>query len=279
MRAYQILMAFALLAAPPAYADMCDNKDIKILVGSEVDAIRIGPPPVLLIDDESLNDWESVELSLTVDASGRMTCLLPQFGPAPLIPRALALARQWRFKPYLVDGKPVTVTFGHRVDIDWQSPRPTLRVPFPVIRDWSSLRMRLEMLPGYMDCIAYNVEIAGDGTLIFEGDYGAAGHVRKTKRLARAVVADLFERFRKVDFFWLHDSYTGETHHAPYGWLSIAFDGRLKRVRDEVGHEAGMPAEVDALETEIDRLADTKRYTENVRCRLPKFDKNPIKSE
>ena len=128
------------------------------------------------------------------------------------------------------------------------------------------------MSPGYMGCIGTDIEIAGDGTLIFEGEYRRAGsltewgQVRETDRLTPEGVRSLVERFRQADFFWLHDSYTGDMQHVPYGWISIAFDGHKKRIRDEDGRGANMPAEVAALREEIERLADRDRRVARLGC-------------
>jgi len=270
MRAYIVLMSLA-LAAPAMPAD-CNVSGGKRPGYQEIEAMRSGPPPVLLIDDETLNDWEDLQLELAIDETGRMTCLAFALGQDRLKSQALALARQWRFKPYLVNGKPFAASFDQRIDVRWRNPRPAQRVPFPAVRDWATLRIRLETSPGYMGCIATNIEIAGDGTLIFEGEYRRAGsftewgHVRETDRLAPEAVQALVERFRQADFFWLHDSYTGDMQHVPYGWISIAFDGHKKRIRDEDGRSAGMPAEVTALQKEIERLADRDRRAASVGC-------------
>ena len=270
MRAYVVLTSLALTT--PAIADECYVPDGKIPGYQEIEAMRSGPPPVLLIDDETLSDWEDMQLKLALDETGRMTCLQFERGPDRLKPQALALARQWRFKPYLVNGKPFAAWFDQRVDVRWRNPRPAQRVPFPAVRDWATLRIRSEMSPGYMGCIGTDIEIAGDGTLIFEGEYRRAGsltewgHVRQTDRLATGGVQSLVERFRQADFFWLHDGYTGDMQDVPYGWISIAFDGHKKRIRDEDGLAAGMPAEVTALRKEIERLANLDRRVVSVGC-------------
>jgi hypothetical protein len=271
MRAYIVFTALALTT--PALADDCYVAGGKMPGYHEIEAMRSGPSPVLLIDDETLNDSEDVQLKLALDETGRMACVQFEYGQDRLKPQALALARQWRFKPYLVNGKPIAAWFGQRVDVRWRNPRPALRVPFPVVRDWATLRIRLEMSPGYMGCIGTDIEIAGDGVLIFEGEYRRGGHsltewdhMRETDHLPPAAVRALVERFRQADFFWLHDSYTGDMQHAPYGWISIAFDGHKKRIRREDGRAAGMPAEVTALQEEIERLADRDRRVAKVGC-------------
>jgi len=222
---------------------------------------------VLRVDDETLNDFEGVELSLAVDETGHKTCVEPLFGQAPLFPKALALAKQWRFQPYVLDGKTVPVLFDLRVDVHWANPRPTVHVPFPAIRDRSTLRMGFETSPGFMGCFSYTVEIAGDGTLTFDGDYGGAGRERTTFPVAPEVVEALLERFRKAEFFWLHDTYSGVTQDTSNFWVSIEFDGHKKRVADNMGREASMPPEVEAIEREIERLADARRRMFSVQCR------------
>lgn len=270
MRTLIVLISLA-LAAPTMAAD-CYISGGEIPDYRAIEAMRSGPPPVLLIDDETLDDGEDVQLTLAVDESGRMTCVQFKDGQFRVKLQALALARQWRFKPYLLNGKPVAASFDQRVDVRWRSPRPAQRVPFPAVRDWATLRIRLEVSPGFMGCIGTEIDIAGDGTLIFEGEYRRAGtvnewgHVRETDRLTPDDVKSLVERFRQADFFWLHDSYTGNMQDMPYGWTSIAFDGHKKRIRDEFGRGADMPAEITALRKEIERLADRDRRVARTGC-------------
>ncbi|MEQ1753792.1 MAG: DUF6438 domain-containing protein [Micropepsaceae bacterium] len=260
----------AWLFAPTAAvaANECWAEYDKVIGIEEVNAIRSGPLPQILIDDETLNDWENVQLTVYLDDNGRVICMVPMFGPARLLPQALALARQWKFKPYILNGKPIPVSFGQRIDVRWKSPRPNVRTPFPAIRDKSTLRIRLDVQPGYMSCTAYAIELSGDGMLIFEGDYGAAGRERQIKRLPPDTVDALVSQFRKAEFFWLHESYTGKTQDAPTLEVSIAFDEHKKLLRDDVGREAGMPAGVTVIEREIERLAEAERLTARVRCRF-----------
>jgi hypothetical protein len=90
MRATIVFTALAL--ATPAVAVDCYVAGGKIPGYQEIAAMRSGPPLVLLIDDERLNDWEDVQLKLALDETGRMTCVQYEHGPGRLKPQALALA-------------------------------------------------------------------------------------------------------------------------------------------------------------------------------------------
>jgi Domain of unknown function (DUF6438) len=260
-----LVPAIALLATPAAFAgEQCPNKDHTFIVGPEIEAIRSGPQPVILIDDEAITDRIPVLLSLSLDVGGNVTCLEPLLGPEALWPEAVALARAWRFKPFVKDGTPVAVYFDQYVSVRWRSPRPAKRVTFPTIIDWSSLRIRLERFPCFMGCSQYTIEIAGDGTLTYEGKYGVAVRGQRTGHVGPKIVADLVDRFRKVDFFWLHDTYTGEIQDLASTKLTIAFDGHAKTVEDYVGQDAGMPPEITVIEREIDRLTNSKRWVGDI---------------
>ena len=54
-----------------------------------------------------------------------------------------ALVKTWRYKPFEEDGQPVAATFTDYVSVlppELPLPRD---VPFPIVRDWSSLKITL----------------------------------------------------------------------------------------------------------------------------------------
>ena len=51
----------------------------------------------------------TVRLWVTIDKEGKIRDVKPLSGPAELIPAAVKAVKQWRYNPFFMDGKPVTV--------------------------------------------------------------------------------------------------------------------------------------------------------------------------
>jgi hypothetical protein len=138
--------------------------------------------------------------------------------------------------------------------------RPAQHVAFPAIRDWSSLRITLTRTMCFGTCPAYTVTIAGDGTVTWTGERFVKVQGAATAHVAPRKVRDLFERFRKAEYFWLLDSYHAAITDFPSQITTIVFDGRRKSVHDYAGQMIGMPDVVSELERQIDDTADTARW-------------------
>jgi hypothetical protein len=83
-------------------------------------------------------------------------------------------------------------------------------------------------------------------------------------------VQDLVTKFREADFYSLRDEYVWGVTDAATHEISIQIGGHSKKVKDYVGLVAGMPTAVTELESAIDQLAKTERWTkgnaETVQC-------------
>ena len=69
------------------------------------------------------------------------------------------------------------------------------------------------------------------------------------------------DNFRQADYYSLRDKYYVNGSDIPTYTLSIEIDGHSKTVTDYSGKSAGMPKAVSELEDQIDRTADTARWT------------------
>lgn len=136
------------------------------------------------------------------------------------------------------------------------------RAEFPEIRDWNSLRMVLEETPGFWGGRAYRVEISGDGSVWYEGGFGAAAKGPIPVKISRDIVEDLFEQFRRADFFNLRDAYVAEISDIGDYYITLSFDSRTKRVRDHMGVLAGMPPSVVEIEQTIKSLPEVRPLIE-----------------
>jgi len=138
--------------------------------------------------------------------------------------------------------------------------RPLRHVPFPRIKDWSSLRISLMRTMCFGTCPAYTVTIAGDGTVTWAGGRFVKVQGAATGHIAPEKVHALFERFQKAEYFWLLDDYNAAITDFPAQVTAISFDNNSKSVRDYAGQMIGMPEAVGELERAIDDAANTARW-------------------
>jgi ankyrin repeat protein len=133
-------------------------------------------------------------------------------------------------------------------------------MPFPVIQDWNTLRIKLSRTGCYGTCPGYSVELHGDGQVLFEGGGNVliAGHHRG--QISKERLAGLVAAFRDADYFSAKDEYVSDTTDLPTFTTSIEFDGHKKAVKDYDGYRVGIPEAVAKLERKIDQAADTDKW-------------------
>src|SRR6266404_8387909 len=149
--------------------------------------------------------------------------------------------------------------FGHdsRAQVDQQ---PNVHVAFPEIHDWNSLRITLKRGPCYGRCPTYEVEIQGDGTVLYDGKANVATKGRHKAKISHASLVELVDVFRKGGYFSLSDRYVSGVTDNPVYETSISFDGVSKSVLDYVGRSAGMPSTVSDVEAAIDLLSGAYKW-------------------
>ena len=148
--------------------------------------------------------------------------------------------------------------------------RPSVRTPFPSIKNWNSLVIGLERSACYGTCPVYHVEIHGDGTVVYIGDRFVAIAGERQEHISRSAVQHLFSQFRSANYFWSFDRYTAPVTDLPENTTSIAFDEQSKSVEDYGGGMIGMPPELIALEGAIDQLANTGKW---IKAADPRLDR------
>jgi Domain of unknown function (DUF6438) len=131
---------------------------------------------------------------------------------------------------------------------------------FPEIHDWNTLRITLSRSGCYGTCPAYEVEIHGDGTVLYDGKFNVAAKGKHRAKISRASLAELVDFFRKANYFSLSDRYVYGVTDNPGYTTSISFDGESKSVFDYVGQSAGMPSTVTDLEAAIDRVSGADKW-------------------
>ena len=138
--------------------------------------------------------------------------------------------------------------------------RANVHIAFPEIHDWNSLRITLSRSPCYGRCPTYEVEIHGDGTVLYDGKADVATRGRHVAKISRAALVELVDAFRKADYFSLSDRYVSGVTDNPVYETSISFDGVSKSVLDYVGRSVGMPSSVSDVEAAIDRLSGADKW-------------------
>lgn len=136
-------------------------------------------------------------------------------------------------------------------------------------KDWPSVRIGLSRSACYGSCPVYSVEIAGDGTVTYEGGPYTVIQGRHQAKVPRAALERLVAQAEAADFFALQPVYEASVTDMPAYTLTLSIDGRQHLVWDYLGREVGMPAAVTALEDEIDRVAGTGRWVSGTEETIP----------
>ena len=205
---------------------------------------------------------DGIAVRTTVDTNGAITeAIVDDRVPRILGLQAESAVRALRYRPFQRDGRMVKAEIKEVVRVLPPERLPTRHAPFPVVRDLKSVRITLERTGCHGMCPRYAVEIHGDGTVDYDGGTFVAirGHHRGSM-LPEAVI-ELVNKFRQSDYYSLRDRYVYRVSDQPTYETSIEIDGKLKRVEDYAGEEVGMPMAVSELESSIDDLADTARWT------------------
>lgn len=237
---------------------------------ARADAVRLTPhemyrnrprPELSVRTNERAGRAIPLYLALIVDKEGGVVCADAVQGFPAFRARAEELAMLWRFKPFKRNGEPIVAQVYAPMPIRWLDSRPVKRVPFPQIEDWSTLRISLTRSMCFGVCPNYAIEIAGDGSVRYDGRRFVALRGTHRARLERQAIEKLYDQFRRADFFWLQDGYQAlMTDQAAYE-IEISFDGHRKKVHDYVGLSVGMPDAVTNLEQAVDDAVDSERWT------------------
>ena len=165
------------------------------------------------------------------------------------------LCKTWQYKPFERNGQPVLAKVRESVAILPIGERPDTHVPFPEIHDWNSLRITLSRSACYGMCSTYEIEIHGDGTVLYDGQAFVGTSGKQKGQISHASLVKLVGAFRSADYFSLGSGYISGVTDNPTYVSSISFDGLSKSVLDYVGRDAGMPPGVSDVEAAIDRLS------------------------
>ncbi len=202
--------------------------------------------------------FQNVSLRVHVDEGGSVVSAEVLEGEPEFHNEALALAKNWKYKPFVQGNRAVAAIF-----IDYVSllppEKPARRdAPFPEVHDWNTVKITLERTRCYGNCPAYRVEISGNGDAYFQGTYPIKQEHRTN--VSRASLEKLLSVFRDAHYFGLAAQYRMSVTDNPTTTTSISIDGKTKSVMDYVGLHVGMPMDVITVEEAIDEIAGTKGW-------------------
>jgi len=169
------------------------------------------------------------------------------------------LWRTWQYRSFERNGHPVVAKVRESVAILSIRTRSEVHIPFPEIHDWNSLRITLRRSGCYGMCPTYEIEIHGDGTVLYDGAAYVGTTGRRKVKISQPSLVKLVDAFRKADYFSLSDGYVSGVTDMPTSASSISFDGQSKSVLDYLGRSVGMPPAVSDVEEAIDRLSGASK--------------------
>jgi hypothetical protein len=207
--------------------------------------------------------FQGLWLRIEVNKDGAVTAVQVTSGPEDLRAAAIALAKTWRYEPFERDGRAAPATVTDFVSIlPPERPYAASRL-FPAVRDWSSVKITLKRTRCYGTCPAYEVQIDGNGDVLFNETFPEERQRRR--HISRKELEGLVEVFRKANYFSLDREYRFGVTDLPTFVTSISIDGRSTSVEDYGGMVAGMPASVREVEEAIDEIAGTREWLKPVK--------------
>jgi len=170
------------------------------------------------------------------------------------------LWKTWQYKPFERNGHPVLAKVRESVAVLPIRKRSEVHIPFPEIHDWNSLRITLSRSGCYGVCSTYDIEIHGDGTVLYDGKAFVGTTGRERVKISQPSLVKLVDVFRKADYFSLADGYVSGVTDLPTCASSISFDGLSKSVLDYEGRDVGMPPGVSDVQAAIDQLSGASKW-------------------
>jgi len=236
-----------------------DEGILVVSSSAEADAHRLTPPQTFR-SEHVHNAIEVVLLQLVVDEGGHVVSAFPYFGAQSDDDRAVAIAKGWSFRPFLVNGTPTKAQL--LMDVQFLPPEdlPKTHVPFPEVDNLGALEFILHRSPCLFNCPAYTVQIRGGGEVIFQGQGGPVVLGKHVSQASPQAIAALIQKARDADFFSLRDTYRSTATDQATVEITIAVGTIVKTVSDYAGTFVGMPSTVRELELAIDNTARTNQW-------------------
>lgn len=207
--------------------------------------------------------FHQIRVTLTVSPVGDVIDAVPGNDPELIKfwPQLQDEVGRWKFTPFEENGKAISATVEEYIDLVPPERFPVRHLPAPALRPDSKVTITLLRTVCYGRCPGYKVTISTAG-IIFDGGSFVVAAGKHTDRVDAAAVRKLARQFLDADFYSMDSSYKARVTDNPTYIVSIAIDGRLKKVEDYVGSWEGMPAVITELEDAVDALARSDRWIE-----------------
>ncbi|WP_161391264.1 DUF6438 domain-containing protein [Croceibacterium xixiisoli] len=219
---------------------------------------------------------DSVTVIVTVDRDGRVIAAEPgehsmRNLPPPLVWRgaepppgpAIAAARQWRFRPQQFEGHPVQAIGAIRIGYPVPEQPVDEQAVFPEGSP-ADTEITLERTSCFVGCPMYTVTVNGEGRVRFSAD-PATSHVAlpgvHDAQISPQAATELIDAFRDHHFAGLQPMYRADLSDTATIILTLKRGGRTIRVTDLTGGFVTTPKALRTLQSEVDRVTDTDRWT------------------
>ncbi len=206
-------------------------------------------------------DW-GWEVTVRVNPSGQVVCYkFPDgYRGVPIMNRQREdVIRQlptWRYAPFLVDGVATAAIVTEAIR---EQESVVRHLPLPRVAA-DKVHIALLRTACYGRCPIYQVDIYGDGRVVYDGRRFVNVLGKHTTRVGRAEVAKLVERLRVADIWSMRAAYVGLITDAPTYYLTLEMGAETHLLQDYVGAMAGMPGVVSEFEDAIDEVAKSDQW-------------------
>jgi ankyrin repeat protein len=262
-----VLLVLALFfgAAHAAGVTPCNQQQLLSYApdASEVKAHRSFVAPVISYPYGTKMAGWGWQLTVRVDETGRVVCYatkdrfdddLPMNAARQAFLNGLAA---WRYAPFVRDGRATAAIVTEQVS---EQELPEKHLPPPDV-PLAEVDIALGRSGCYGSCPRYQVDIRGDGRVVYQGDAYVDVVGRHEYNVPVADVAKLVNSLRAKDIWSLRSSYRAQITDNPDYELTLTMGGQTHKLDDYVGQSAGMPAVVSEFEDEVDAVAHSAMWT------------------
>jgi hypothetical protein len=175
------------------------------------------------------------------------------------LPRLDAIVRQWKYVPFMKEGKAVTAQITTALAIEPPERMPSALRPAPLLRPDSNVTITLRRSACFGSCPEYTVAISTAG-IVFDGVKFVVAPGEHRETVSPDAVRKLAGKYVAADFYSMDNVYAAGMIDVASDVISIEIDGKKKEVRDTLGSRAGMPEVILDLEEAADAFARTNRW-------------------
>jgi hypothetical protein len=232
--------------AKPAYQDVADHHLLP-----RVDWIRTPP-------SSGRMSFRGLTLQVGVDRNGAVTSASVAEGPNEYREAALRLARVWKYRPFVLNGKAQPVVIRESVSLLPPERPARIDIMFPVVHDWNRVKITLKRTMCFGECPDYVIQILGGGDVAFEARLPTP--MKRQGKVSHQDLESLIAAFRAAHFYGLEWEYRLNASDLPSTIMSITIDGKMMSVTDYGGLQVGMPVAVRDLGFAIDQVVGSSQW-------------------